>query len=78
MIRPELLRESAVPISSDVFTKFGQHNKEIHEAEVRELTRKLREEKIPQFAAMLLRHPEKVRCLFVPCVCALLMVCSFI
>jgi len=64
MLRPEFLRQSPIPISSDVFTKFGEHDKVTHEKEARDLVRHLREVKIPAFVDMLMAHPDLVRSRF--------------
>eukprot|EP01125_Pyxidicula_operculata_P006812 TRINITY_DN233_c0_g1_i1.p1 TRINITY_DN233_c0_g1~~TRINITY_DN233_c0_g1_i1.p1 ORF type:complete len:937 (-),score=152.85 TRINITY_DN233_c0_g1_i1:135-2945(-) len=61
MIRPEWIRKNRpIAVSSDVFTKFGLHNKEEHEREVHELRRKLVEEHIPQFANWLMKHNTEI------------------
>jgi len=53
LLRPELVRENEVPLSSDAFSGFGYHNCDIHNAEVKEATRKLKEVVIPDFASYL-------------------------
>eukprot|EP01130_Rhizamoeba_saxonica_P006885 TRINITY_DN2762_c0_g1_i1.p1 TRINITY_DN2762_c0_g1~~TRINITY_DN2762_c0_g1_i1.p1 ORF type:complete len:821 (+),score=142.00 TRINITY_DN2762_c0_g1_i1:65-2527(+) len=37
MLRPEWLKRNHLPVSSDVYTKFGQYNSDIHEKDVEKL-----------------------------------------
>eukprot|EP01125_Pyxidicula_operculata_P017085 TRINITY_DN5945_c0_g1_i2.p1 TRINITY_DN5945_c0_g1~~TRINITY_DN5945_c0_g1_i2.p1 ORF type:complete len:1909 (-),score=399.00 TRINITY_DN5945_c0_g1_i2:471-6197(-) len=50
LLRPELILQSSVPLSSDAFSSFGIDGKDEHNMEVVELTKKLYHEVIPQFA----------------------------
>ncbi|KAL6067106.1 Clu domain-containing protein [Balamuthia mandrillaris] len=60
LLRPELVRQSPTPLSSDAFSNFGKNRREEHEAEILALTRKLREEVIPTFARWINQNPHKV------------------
>jgi hypothetical protein len=41
-LRPELVKKSVVPLSSDVFSPFGRIDKETHEEEARDIFYKLK------------------------------------
>lgn len=53
LLRPELVKNNPVPLSSDAFTYFGHHDAEIHNAEVAEATQHLFDTIIPEFALSL-------------------------
>lgn len=61
---PELVRQSAVPISSDVYSKFGQDNHEEHEREAKQLRKKLLDEVIPNFVDWLCNNSERVSAIY--------------
>ncbi len=50
MLRPELVKNSKVPLSSDAFSFFGTHESKVHNAEVRTAFNHLMDEVIPTFA----------------------------
>jgi len=55
MLRPELVSDNAVPLSSDVFSGWGSYdtNREVSQNEVREATNRMYNERIPAVAAEL-------------------------
>eukprot|EP01124_Arcella_intermedia_P002084 TRINITY_DN11144_c0_g1_i2.p1 TRINITY_DN11144_c0_g1~~TRINITY_DN11144_c0_g1_i2.p1 ORF type:complete len:888 (+),score=212.48 TRINITY_DN11144_c0_g1_i2:141-2804(+) len=53
MLRPEWLRKNRIKVSSDTFTRFGEHNKEEHEQQIYYLRKLLIEQNIPQFVRWL-------------------------
>lgn len=48
-LRPEFVRKYDVPLSPDAFTEIGEHDKHIHNQEVKEATKVLRTEAIGDF-----------------------------
>jgi len=57
----ELVRQFDKPLSSDAFTLFGEHNSDLHDAEVREATELLHREIIPSFARSLSQLDKELR-----------------
>uniref|UniRef100_A0A6B2KW71 Clu domain-containing protein n=1 Tax=Arcella intermedia TaxID=1963864 RepID=A0A6B2KW71_9EUKA len=53
LLRPELVLQSPHPLSSDVFSAFGSHDREIHNSEVERIHEKLLNEVIPKFGESL-------------------------
>jgi len=49
-LRPEFLRRQGQALSSDAFSAFGKDNASVHNGEVIEATKLLRERIVPQFA----------------------------
>jgi hypothetical protein len=58
-LRPEFVKRNPVPLSSDAFSRFGQHHKDVHEREVVEATQRLHRKVIPRFAAWLDSQDER-------------------
>ena len=52
-LRPELVRDWPVPLSSDAFTRFGRHDAETHNAEVLAATRALQQTRLPALSGYL-------------------------
>lgn len=59
LLRPEFVKRNPVPLSSDAFSRFGQHHKDVHEREVVEATQRLHRKVIPRFAAWLDSQDER-------------------
>jgi len=53
LLRGEFVSKYGAPLSSDAFTAFGEHDAEVHNAEVQEATRHLFHHVIPEFSAQL-------------------------
>ena len=56
--RPEFMKWYKKPLSSDAYSRFGLSGSEIHNKEVLEASRVLREERVPKFAQMI-KPPNK-------------------
>jgi hypothetical protein len=68
-LRPELVRDSPNSLSSDAFTRFGLHDAEIHNNEVRAATKSLTVDRLPKLAKRL--RLAQVRMHWRGCQCAL-------
>lgn len=53
LLRPELVRQMAAPLSSDAFTNFGADQAQEHNNEVLNATKYLQQQNVPQFAKWL-------------------------
>lgn len=61
MFRPEWIRiNQPLKVSSDVFTKFGLHEKHVHDLEATELRSKLVSKHIPEFVNWMLDNSHKI------------------
>ncbi|KAL6049131.1 Histidine kinase A, variant 2 [Balamuthia mandrillaris] len=56
LLRGEYVSKHPIPLSSDAFTMFGEHDAEIHNREVIQATEQLLNVVIPEFAAWLQSH----------------------
>ncbi|KAL6070346.1 Clu domain-containing protein [Balamuthia mandrillaris] len=57
LLRPELVKGNKQPLSSDAFSNFGRHQKEVNNAEVTEAYRRLIGVIIPSFSSWLDQQP---------------------
>lgn len=53
LLRPEFVRVYEKPLSSDAFVSFGKHNADVHNAEVKEATKYLKDTLVPAFSRKL-------------------------
>jgi Clustered mitochondria/WD domain, G-beta repeat/Translation initiation factor eIF3 subunit 135 len=60
LLRPELVRANAVPLSSDAYSRLGVVDGAVHNAEVAEATRRLHSVLVPEFGRHLDSLPEHV------------------
>ncbi|EGC30073.1 hypothetical protein DICPUDRAFT_158242 [Dictyostelium purpureum] len=62
LLRPELVRSSKVPLSSDAFTKFGGSDSDVNNEEVERSQKRLLNHVIPSFVLLMNQRTKKTKC----------------